>query len=314
MVVYNIFIYENGTGLLFWKKTFVDKIDKEKVELFSSFFSAIQSFVKDLVSDKSTHGLKNIEMGDYIINNNHVPKLGIDIVIIADKCDADELELIAPRIGRVLQNHSELLENWDGKVKRMRVLDVEILDVLLNDSTLLTQDLISEEEQQAIIEGKDKSYINEYNFLQNRFNKVQNLPKKLNILSQMELIAEKIDDENKLAVISKRKKSVKSEIKKTKQKITYYLSKAKECIASNFQKRQISDDSIFNLSYRDAYINLYSFSKKLKLLGKVDLAGECYKISKYLIDKPEEIKPEFRSILERVMDLPDSPDAYMEQC
>lgn len=314
MVVYNIFIYENGTGLLFWKKTFVDKIDKEKVELFSSFFSAIQSFVKDLVSDKSTHGLKNIEMGDYIINNNHVPNLGIDIVIIADKCDADELELIAPRIGQVLQNHSELLENWDGKVKRMRVLDVEILDVLLNDSTLLTQDLISEEEQQAIIKDKDKSYINEYNFLQNRFNKVQNLPKKLNILNQMELIAEKVEDENKLAVIAKRKKSVKAEIKKTKQKITYYLSRAKECIAGNFQKRQVSDDSIFNLSYRDAYINLYSFSKKLKLLGKVDLAGECYKISKYLIDKPEEIKPEFRSILERVMDLPDAPDAYIEQC
>ena len=312
MVVYNIFIYERGTGLLFWKKTFVDKIDDNKVELFSSFFSAIQSFVKDLVSESSTEGLKNIEMGDYIINNNAVPELGVDIVIIADKDDGGELDKIAPRIGQVLQNHSELLENWDGKVQRLRVLDAEIIDVLLNDSTLLTEDLISERERKALEQRKDKNYINEYNFLQNRFNKVKNLPKKLTILEQMEMIAEKIDDQEKLKVIEKRKKKVKSDIKKTKQKITYYLSRAKECISANFNKQHTSNGSIFDLSYRDAYINLYSFSKKLKSLGKIEMARKYYTISKYLIDKPDEIKPKFRSLLEQVMELPDSPEAYIE--
>lgn len=312
MVVYNLFIYEKGTGLLFWKKTFVNKINDKKVELFSSFFSAIQNFVKDLVSDTSTEGLKNIEMGDYIINNNSVPELGIDIVIIADKEDGEELEKIAPRIGQVLHNHSELLENWDGKVQRLRVLDAEIIDVLLNDSSLLTEDMISEDERKALEQRKDKNYINEYHFLQNRFNKVKNLPKKINILDQMERIAEKIDDQSKLEEIRKRKKKIKSKIKKTKQKISYYLSKAKDCISANINKRQTSNDALFDLSFRDAYINLYSFSKKLKLLGKADMAREYYKISKYLIDKPEEIKCNFRSILEQVMELPDSAESYMK--
>lgn len=311
MVVYNIFIYQTSTGLLFWKKTFVDKIKEKKVELFSSFFSAIQAFVNDLVSDTSTNGLKNIEMGNYIINNNPVPEIDIDIVIIADKEDEKELELIAPKIGRVLCNHSELFEDWDGKVQRLRVLDTEIIEVLLSDSSLLTQDLISEENKKALEQTRNINYIDEYNFLENRYNKTKHLLKKLNILNQMDLIAQKINDQDRLNLIKKQRIQVKSDIKKTKQQITYYLKRAKECISGNFQKRQVSDDSIFDLSYRDAYINLYSFSKKLKLLGNIELAKEYYIISKYLIDKPDKIKPRFRFILEQILELPDSPDAYI---
>jgi hypothetical protein len=305
-----MFIYQSGTGLMLWKKSFEDNIDDKKLELFSSFFSAIKSFVKELVSEKSQQNLKNIEMGDYIINNTQINKLGIDIVIIADQDDEIELLHIIPKIINTLKNHSEIIRTWDGNFQRLKVLDYEIFNVLKEESTLLGEDKQPHQEAEESKEAQKKKYLREYNFLQNRFDKVKSFPRKLTILDQMEFIAERFEDKKKLQRIQKLRKEVNSEIDLLMKKISIYLSEAKECISENYKKIKTSK-SLYDLAYREAYINLYSFSSKLKLLGNIELAQKYRKVAKLLIDKPPEIKDEFKSILEDVMDLPDDPHKYI---
>ncbi|TXT64169.1 MAG: hypothetical protein BAJALOKI1v1_600003 [Promethearchaeota archaeon] len=310
MVVYNIFIYQTGSGILLWKRSFEQNIKDEKLELFSSFFSAIKSFVKELVSEKSDQTLKNIEMGNYIINNTQIKKLGADIVIIADQTDEIELLKIIPKIIGVLKNHAEIIKTWDGTVHRLKVLDYEILELLRKESDLLDTAEISEEEERNIFEEQKVKYLKEYNFLHNRFDKVKAFPHKLAILNQMQRIAELVNDTKKIERIEECRKRMNSEMDLLMKKVSIYLAEAKECISDNFKKIPVSK-SLFDLAYREAYINLYSFANKIRLLGNQQLAEKYIKVAKLLIDKPPEIKEDFKSILEDIMDLPDDPHKYI---
>ncbi len=308
MVVYNMFIYQSGSGILIWKKIFEKQISDQKLELFSSFFSAIKSFVKELVAESSDKTLKNIEMGNYIVNSTHIRQLGIDIVIIADQEDELELLKIIPKIIDILRNHSELIRTWDGTLKRLKVLDYEILELLRNESNLLEK--IEIEEEERIEQAQKTKYLKEYNFLQNRFEIVKSLPRKITILNQMQRIAETFNDGKKLERIKEMRKEVNSEMELLIRKITIYLSETKKAISENFKKIPVSK-SLFDLPYREAYINLYSFSNKIKLLGNIELAEKYNKVAKLLIDKPPEIQKEFKSILEDILALPDDPHKYI---
>ncbi len=313
MVIYNAFIYQTQSGILVWKKSFDYLIDNKKVELFSSFFSAIQSFIKQLMEEKSGQSLKNIEMGEYVINNTSIPHLGIDLIIIADKSDKRYLKDVADEIIELLHSHSEIIKNWNGDTGLLKVLDFEITHLLSERFSLLNERMLSREEQKRLEDLKKIKYTDEYNFLKNRYNKVQNLFEKRKILKQMTTVAEKLDDNHFIKQCQGMHKDLEEEIRNTKTKLEYYLKETKEFISNNLRKRQISNATLFDFGYRDAYINLYSFSKKLKLLGRLDLAEKYYKVSKLLIDKPAEIKSEFPSILKDLMNLPDNADEYIEK-
>ena len=310
MVVYNMFIYQSGSGILIWKKIFEKQISDKKLELFSSFFSAIKSFVKELVAESSDQTLKNIEMGNYIVNSTHIKNLGIDIVIIADQDDELELLKIIPKIIDILRNHSEIIRTWNGTLKRLKVLDYEILDLLRSESNLLEKKEIEKEEEEKIQQAQKRKYLKEYNFLQNRLELVKSLPRKITILNQMQRIAENFNDEKKLQRIKELRKDVNSEMELLMRKVSIYLSEAKKVISENFKKFPVSK-SLFDLPYRDAYINLYSFSNKIKLLGNTELAEKYKKVARLLIDKPPEIQKEFKSMLEEILALPDDAHKYI---
>ena len=313
MAVYNVFLYETQSGILIWKKSFENLINNKKVALFSSFFSAIQSFIKQLIDEKTDQSIKNIEMGNYLINNTTIPQLGIDLIILADQSEATVLKDVVKELVTVIKNHSEVIKCWSKNRDLVSVLDYEILNTFSQNSSLLDDVSIPKEKQKELKTVQKEKYMEEYNFLQNRFNKVGNLLGKLNILDQMNMIAEKLENETLLSNNQKLEKELKKEIETTKSKVEFFLSRVKACISENLRKRQTSDQSLFDLGYRDAYIDLYSFSKKLKLIGRLDLAEKYYKVSKLLIDKPKEIKPKFPSILKDIMSLPDDAEEYFKE-
>ena len=84
-MLYSIFIYQSQWVLLIWDKSSKNRWMR-RVELFSSFFSAIQSFVKEIITT-SGKGLKNIEMGNFVIKITGIAKLNLEIVAIIDKDD-----------------------------------------------------------------------------------------------------------------------------------------------------------------------------------------------------------------------------------
>lgn len=313
MAVYNVFLYETQSGLLIWKKSFENLINNKKVALFSSFFSAIQSFIKQLIDEKSEQTIKNIEMGDYLINNTSIPKLGIDLIILADQSEEMLVKEVVSKLVEIVKNHSEVIKYWNKHSELINVLDYEILDVFKKSFSLLDDTSFSIEYQEEIEHSKNEIYMQEYNFLSNRFNKIGDLIGKQKVLDQMNFVANKLENETLLKNNKKLEKELKKEIERTNNKVEFYLSRVKSSISENMRKRQTSNAPLFELGYRDAYIDLYAFSKKLKIIGRLDLAEKYYKISKILIDKPKEVKSQFPSILNDIMNLPDDANEYFKE-
>lgn len=69
--------------------------------------------------------------------------------------------------------------------------------------------------------------------------------------------------------------------------------------------------SFKDIDFRDAYLNLYSFSTKLKLIGRDDLADEYRQLAQLLIDKPAERLQDIPQLLSKILSLPEDANNYM---
>ena len=87
-MLYAIFLYQSTTGLLLWQKSFEKDLSPEKLEYFSSFFTALQSFVTQIIIDP-TKELNKINMGNVSINITTLTDLNLKIVAIADDSRRD---------------------------------------------------------------------------------------------------------------------------------------------------------------------------------------------------------------------------------
>ncbi len=310
-MLYSLFIYQSSSGLMLWKKTFEKKMDPNKVELFSSFFSAIRSFVKEIIEDSSKEGLKNLEMGNFAVNINHIAKLDIDIVSITDKGDQEILKQFIPKLIKILYNHEQLFHDWDGNRSRFDVLDLEIMVCLTNECEGIFDSVSSGELGEQITglkEEQKQKYKEELKFLDKKFLKTTNLYKKIDIIESMTNISSKLGNNQKLKWCQRQKRQLEDQIDSTKYKVSHFLSKAKDAVSKTV--KNVGGKPLSELNYRDVYISLYSFSSKLKLLGKNDLSEKYRGMAKELIDKnqPKEIP----NLISNILQMPDDVNRYLQ--
>jgi hypothetical protein len=303
---------------MIWDKSFEKQMSQGKVELFSSFFSAIQSFVKEMITNTS-RGLKNIEMGNFVINITAVQKAALEIVAITDKGDERSLNKVLPKMIKLLEDHKELFIDWDGDKGRYRVLDLEILQIIQAEKQLMgSKSLIDGQndiintiiDQMPELEKNQKDkYLEERTFLHNRLQTTTNLIKKLEILDSIDNISQKLKDKPEIEKGVQLRKKIVSEINSTKQKIVFFLSNAKQAISKTVDK--LSGKPLHELDYKDAYLNLYSFSTKLKIIGRDELSDEYRELAQTLIDKPQEKLGEFSKTISRILSLSEDPESYI---
>jgi hypothetical protein len=157
-MLYSIFLYESTTGLLVWDRNF-DSTKPDQIEMFSSFFSAIKTFVKEMILKGGVaETLKNIEMGTHIITIWALKDYGYDLVFIADRDDEKNIKKVAPKIVEVLNAHKDLFqEKFDGHVKKFQVLTAPIEEALSKQKGLIDQ-------KKSLVEDKDA-------FIKQLFNK-----------------------------------------------------------------------------------------------------------------------------------------------
>ena len=318
-MLYSIFIYQTESGLLLWDKSFEKDMDSNKIQLFSSFFSAIQSFVKEIISTGSK-GLKNIEMGNFLVNVTAISKLGLDIVAIADKGDEKHLHKFTPKLIKILSSHSEIFKDWDGNRGRFKILDLEILQILKNEKNLVGNKSLLDERSQIIgdifnnlpdLETEQKSrYIKEREFLEKRLRDTPSIPKKLEVLNSIEEINRKLKDTDAVQKSERNRKKLLTELRSTKDKLRYFLSNTKNAINKTVDR--VGGRNLFDLDFKDAYLNLYSFSTKLKMIGRADMSEEYRGIARMFIDKPEEMRGEFSQLVTKVINLSDDIDSYFQ--
>jgi hypothetical protein len=317
-MLYSLFIYQSSSGLLIWNKSFEKDMDAGRVELFSSFFSAIQSFVREMISTGSKN-LKNIEMGNFLVKITNLPKLELDVVAIADSGDDKILNKVTPKIISVLEAHREIFADWDGNRSRFNVLELEILQAIQNERGLFGSRNQSEENKAIVGEVFDKmseleksqreNYEKERMFIYERIKTTTNVLKKMEMYDSLITINEKLADAAELQKSQQLKKKTADELKSTKEKIHYFLSQAKLSINKTVEGQ--GRKSFKDMDFRDVYLNLYSFSTKLKLIGREDLADEIKNLAQLLIDKPADRLAEIPNLLKKILTFNDDPESYI---
>ena len=306
-MLYTIFLYQSESGLLLFDKSFQD-VSHGKMELFSSFFSALKTFIGEMVLDGSTE-LKNIELGDYSVLITSVNEIKADLVVIGDKEDYKSINKLIPKIIKILGKYPELFLEWKGNRNDFEILDQPITELVLSQKKLLGQKSLIERQEHilksmwALKKDLSTQQINNLSLekknLMESLDKSTVLPQKLALLEKLLEISENLKEEKDFIKFQKDLKLIKDEIRDTKIKLNYYLEKIKNTI--NQAINQLGNKPLDQGDYKDVYLNLYSFSNKLKNMSNDDNWQEYRDLAINIINKneipPEEISQTISAIL-----------------
>jgi hypothetical protein len=148
-MIYSIFLYQSHTGLLIYDKSF-QEISTGKMEMFSSFFSAIKTFVSELVLGDSldrSKELTNIELKDYTVLITSLPKIQVDMVIIAYKEDTKSINKVIPKLIKLLNKYEQLFLSWDGKKDEFNLLDHPLTELIVSNVKVVRKSLLEHPDQ-----------------------------------------------------------------------------------------------------------------------------------------------------------------------
>ena len=316
-MIYSLFLYQSKSGLLLYDKDFQDVSDG-KLEMFSAFFSALKSFISEIVLSGSKE-LKNIELGDYFVLITNIPETESDLVIIADKEDNKTINKLIPKIVKTILTYKELFINWDQRVKTFKILDKPLTELIISKKKLVEGASLIEQQDKVLksiwSHKKDlsdeikQSLIDEKVILQRKLLRTENFKKKLTLAEKLIQISGKLKDDEGFINFQKEAKQIKDEIVDRKLKLQYYLERAKASLSmtlDNLGRKSLKDGD-----YKDTYLNLYSFSTKLKNLTDSDTYEKYQKLAKTLIEKDNITADELSQVISDILAMKDDIDGYI---
>ena len=314
-MIYTIFLYQSHTSLLIYDKSF-QEINTGKMEMFSSFFSTLKSFVSELVLDGSKE-LKNIELGDYTVLITSLSKLKVDMVIIADKEDTKAINKLIPKLIKLLQKYEQLFLYWDGNSEEFKRLDHQLTELVLANVKDVKKTLLKSPEQmlksiwahkKKLTEEKFENLVQERDLLIYKIENAFNIPSKLSMSQTVVKLSEKLRDESTFLKYQGEVSRFKNELKDTKFKLNYYLNKIKTSL--NEAIDNLGDNPIHLGDFKNSYLNLYSFSTKLKLVK--ENGWEIYReIASKLIDKDSLSDHELSEIIQTLLNMSTNVEDYL---
>ena len=318
-MIYTIFLYQSQTGLLIYDKSFQD-LDGKNTEMFNSFISAMKTFVSEIVIngslDRSTE-LTNIELSDYIIILTSLPKIKVDMVIISDKEDSKSVNKLIPKLIKFLYKYEQLFLSWDGDREEFDLLDHPLTELVLTNVRMVQKSLLKQPDQilKSIWAHRKKltreaidNLIRERDLLIYKIEKAVNLPRKAAMSISVIDLSEKLKDEITYLKYQNELKRFNREIKDAKFKLNYYLEGIK--VSLNEAVANLGNNPIHSGDFKNAYLNLYSFSTKLKLMNEND--WKIYRdMASRLIDKEALTEHELSEIIQNVLKMSFNVDDYL---
>jgi mannitol/fructose-specific phosphotransferase system IIA component (Ntr-type) len=306
-MIYTIFLYQSHTGLLIYDKSF-QEINAGKMEMFSSFFLTLKSFVSELVVDGSKE-LKNVELGEYTVLITSLSKVKVDMVIIADKEDTKAINKLIPKLIKLLQKHEQLFLSWDGSSEEFKILDHPLTELVSANVIDVKKTLLKSPEQilksiwgrkRKLTEEKFENLVQERDLLIYKIENTVNIPSKLTMAQTAVELSEELQDESTFLKYQGEVSRFKNELKDAKFKLNYYLNKIKTSV--NEAVDNLGDNPIHLGDFKNSYLNLYSFSTKLKLVK--ENGWEVYReIASKLIDKDSLSDHELSEIIQTLLNM-----------
>ena len=318
-MIYSIFLYQSHTGLLIYEKSFQD-ISAGKMEMFSSFFSAIKTFVSELVlgdSQDRSNELTNIELKDYIILITSLPKIKVDMAIIADKEDLKSINKVIPKLIKLLNKYEQLFLLWNGNKDELTILDNPLTEAIVTNVKVVRKSLLEHPDQmlksiwahkKELSEEKVENLIQERDLLIYKIENIGNLPTKIAMSKTVIELSEKLNDELTFLKYQDEINRLKNELNDVKFKLNYYLEKTRETL--NEAISNLGDKPIHLGDFKSTYLNLYSFSTKLKLIK--ESGWEIYRDSATkLIEKDAVSEHDLSQIIQDLLKMSTNVEDYL---
>ncbi|MFX1380771.1 MAG: hypothetical protein ACFFA4_16940 [Promethearchaeota archaeon] len=287
-----LYIFQSKSKDLLYNKSFQSD---EKLEMFDSFFSALQTFVSEL-TESSTESLNTIELGKYFVIITRIAEVLSDLVIIVDKEDIKEVQKIIPKIIEIIIAHQELFTNWDRQAEKLEIFDLKIIQLILSVKRLIAgSSLIAEqskilksiwEQKGALSEQLREDLLKERENLSLQYLTEQNFIKKFEISKKLIEISEKLRDDEKFIEYQTESKSLKDEIKDRKLRLQYYLDRIKESLKYS--------------KYAEIYSYLYSLSIKLENFVDPSLILKYKTLAKNILSRDKIPKDKFKQYLQEI--------------
>ena len=315
-MIYTLFLYHSESGLPLLDINLQD-ISSGKMDLFASFFSALKSFISEIVLDGSKE-LKNIELGDYRVLVTNIDEIKADLVIIGDKEDSKAINKIIPKIIKILYNSKETFLEWVGNSGDFDTLKREISELVLSQKKLVGNISMIENSELVLnsmwshkpdVSNTEKENLKgEKQSLIAKFETCSNIVEKLAFSETLLKISEDLKDSKDFVRYQEQIKLLKDEIRDTKIKLNYYLERTKVTISLAVDS--LGTKSLNEGNYKDVYLNLYSFSNKLKNLVNDD-SWEIYRdMGNRLINKDETPPEEISEAIKFVLKMNDDIETY----
>ncbi len=314
-MIYTIFLYQSHTGLLIYDKSF-QEINAGKMEMFSSFFLTLKSFVSELVVDGSKE-LKNIELGEYTVLITSLSKVKVDMVIIADKEDAKAINKLIPKLIKLLQKYEQQFLSWDGNSEEFKILDHPLTELVSSNVKDVKKTLLKSPEQilksiwahkKKLTEEEFENLVQERDLLIYKIENTVNIPSKLAMTQTAVELSEKLQDESTFLKYQGEVNRFKNELKDAKFKLNFYLNKIKTSV--NEAIDNLGNDPIHLGDFKNSYLNLYSFSTKLKLVKET--GWEVYReLASKLIDKNSLSDHELSEIIQTLLNMSTNVGDYL---
>lgn len=316
-MIYTLFLYHSESGLPLLDINLQD-ISSGKMDLFASFFSALKSFISEIVLDGSKE-LKNIELGDYRVLVTNLNEIKADLVIIGDKEDSKAINKIIPKVIKILFNYQEVFFEWKGNSGDFDIIKQEISELVLSQRKLVGNISMIENSELVLnsmwshrsdVSNTEKESLNkEKKSLIAEFETCSNIVEKLAIRETLLKISEDLKDSKGFIRYQEQIKLLKDEIRDTKIKLNYYLERTKVTMSQAVDS--LGTKSLNEGDYKDVYLNLYSFSNKLKNVVNDD-RWEIYRdMGTRLINKDETPPEEISEAIKFVLKMKDDIETYL---
>ncbi len=290
-----LYLFQSKSKELIYNKNFQSD---EKLQMFSSFFSALQTFVSEL-TESSTESLNTIELGEYFVMISRIIEISSDLVIITDKEDVKEVQKMIPNIIKILLYHKELFIDWDRAPEELEIFDLKIMQLVFSNKKLVGESSLTTDQSKILKsiwdqKGSLSEQIREDLFkkredLNYRYLAEENYLKKYQISKKLIEISERLRDDEKFIEYQTESKSLRDEIKDRKLRLQYYLDKVLESI--NFSK------------YAETYSYLYSFCIKLEDFAESHFIEKYKALAKKLLSRKTVSREDFRQVVKDISNI-----------
>jgi len=291
------------------------------MEMFSSFFTAIKSFVSELVLGDSldrSKELTNIELKDYTVLITSIPKIRVDMVIIADKEDTKTVNKVIPKLIKLLNKYEQLFLSWDGDRDEFNILEHPLTELIVANVKVVRKSLLEHPDQmlksiwthkKQLSREKIENLIQERDLLIYKIENTANLTRKVAMSETVVELSEKLKDETTFLKYQNEVNKLNNEIKDVIFKLNYYLEKTK--IALNEAINNLANKPIHLGDYKNTYLSLYSFSTKLKLIKET--GWEIYRdLASKLIEKDMLEDHELSELIQNLLKMSSSIEDYLD--